>query len=262
MPRSSFFHPEPEENETLPPSEETQAEIDEITEGTLLPALTVEDKWASFFGKKREEAPKVERKYEVASKSLINVAKLYVDAWRDGNYLTLQQLADLSGYNVATLTKAFQEAEWIHFFREFGLDPPGMQRAELTEKQLVVLQAATNPYDNRKINTILREQDVPTTQWRAWLADPEFRRTYNRWMRSSTKDAQGEVMRKVSAGAVAGDFRDQHTFLKLIGVNVDGSTDDKQMLPTFMKVLQQMLTQEELLKFVELLQAERAAIGQ
>lgn len=252
MPRSSFFHPQ-EDNEPPESSEE-------VFEGELLPAISVEDKWSKFFGGTKLGTPepqKVERSYEVTSKSLINVAKLYVDAWKDGNYLTIEQLAEISGYLKKTLEEAFQKEEWIHFFSQFGMDPPGMKRADLTEQQLVVLSAATNPYDNRKINTILREQDVSTSQWRAWMADPEFRKTYNRWMRQGTKDAQGEVMRKVSAGAVAGDFRDQHTFLKLVGVNVDGSNEGKEIIPMFMRALQQMLTTEELTRFVELVQIER-----
>lgn len=171
------------------------------------------------------------------------IVLFYVENALLGFFLTLSELQKRFNKTEQEISQIFNSK--IELLKDFNLNPPSKpQENTLTELQLKVLHKITNPYDQRSLNTLLKEINVTSEQHRAWMTYKPYLQLYNRLIKTNSVYAQGEVVRKVTAKATQGDSRSIDTFFKLHGLQ------QEQTNPTdlILEALQKRLTPQELLE--------------
>lgn len=186
---------------------------------------------------------------------LLEILKHFRLQAAQGLRLSCEELASNSSYSTDSIHAFFTSKPVAETLKKDGLRPPlkRLTADSLTSRQLRVINHVTNPYTQKSLQLLLKEQNTSLEEWRQWLSRPHFRNFYNSKTVSAVREAKGEIVRKTVVKAQTGDTRATELYFRIIDEPLPELTKASQSqnsieIPELLKVLQRTLPLELLQK--------------
>lgn len=190
----------------------------------------------------------------MTSKELLNVLRYYVTQKQEGLSLSCEELAKNTPFTKEEIHRFLASKATAQVLKKrYGLRPPPLIYTEqsLTSRQLRVLTHVTNPFTQKPLTQLLKEQSIDLNEWREWLSRPHFRNAYNARTVREGSQAKAEVFRRTLNKATQGDQKAVETYFRMINEPLPeltkvSSTEGTIEIHELLKVLQQVLPVEQL----------------
>lgn len=153
--------------------------------------------------------------------SKADVVRAYVEAYRDGNVMSCEDLSiRFPEFTTQHVYNFMHSSKVFNYLLERDIPAPPKQKSKrsLTDKQRDWLAVCTNPYTSKKITHMCAEFGITPEVHALWMQQAHFKREYERLMKQRIAGSEGEVFRRVASKAVLdGDVKSVETLYRMAG---------------------------------------------
>lgn len=159
--------------------------------------------------------------------------------WLTDGYLPTEEKCVQVGVTTKShYKKCMESTDFRHALIARGISIGSNEHGVLTEEQLVVANAMLDLRDNRSQSKKLKELNVPTQKWEAWLRDPAFQS----YLRTRAENLLGDNSHEAHLALVdrvrSGDVSAIKYYNEITGRYVPGLKDTVDAQAIIMRILE------------------------